>query len=112
MRAIAMALGIVVLGGCDAQQDSSESPETTGATTGETTNATAQVIALPERQRNAVFFRAIRDAGLPCQSVRQSEAIKSDNEAPAWRASCDNGESHLIAVTPDGMVNIVSRPTP
>ncbi|MBB5710723.1 hypothetical protein [Sphingomonas xinjiangensis] len=69
----------------------------------------ARVAALPERQRNVVFIRAILDAKLPCQAVKTSQRLEDQDGRPLWRADCSGGGSHMITVTPDGTANIVSR---
>ncbi|CAN5126529.1 hypothetical protein BH10PSE12_BH10PSE12_11990 [soil metagenome] len=109
MRMIGMTVLVAILGGCGDAKTSSNQSAPPGAAA---SNYTAQVIALPELQRNGVFFRAIRDAGLPCQSVKESEMIAAAGQTPTWRATCDGDVGHLIQVTRDGTVNIVSRPTP
>lgn len=108
MRAVLMSTMILALGACGGDKHSGE----TAAANSTEPNYTAKVLALPEKERQAVFFRAIRDAGLPCQSVTKSEILEPDARGPMWRASCEDGEDHLIQVTAGGTVNIVSRPTP
>ncbi len=75
-------------------------------------NATAAVEALPEVQRNAVFLRAISDAGLPCQGVTKSERLADTAGKPTWRAECNDGTAHLIDVSPDGTAVVTSRIAP
>jgi hypothetical protein len=72
-------------------------------------NAAATVIAMSDRQRNVVFIRAMLDAGLPCQEVTGSTRMPDQNGNPMWRATCSDGASHMISITPDGTANIVSR---
>ncbi|MFL9842644.1 hypothetical protein ABS767_16860 [Sphingomonas sp. ST-64] len=75
----------------------------------DTTNYQAEVLALNPRAREGVFMRAVRDAGLSCQSVTASERVDDRNGDPTWRATCDNRDPHLISITKDGTANIVSR---
>ena len=81
--------------------------ETANATDG--TNQAAAVAALPPAQRDGVFFRAIRDAGLPCQDIKASEALPAQGNALEWRAQCEDGRWHLISVSPDGTAIVASR---
>lgn len=70
-----------------------------------TADAAAQVAALPAGQRNAVLFRAIRDAGRDCQRVDSAEAAPT--VAPgAWIATCDNGGQWLVTLGADGTATI------
>ena len=108
MRVMLMATMLLTLGACG---DTKINNEATSTDISEQ-NYTEKVLALPENQRNGVFFRAILDAGLPCQSVTKSERLEPDARGPMWRASCEDGDDHLIQVTPGGTVNIVSRPAP
>jgi hypothetical protein len=63
-----------------------------------------------DRERNVVFVRALMDAGLPCDGVASSERLPDQDGKPLWRANCKTpGGSHLIAITPDGTAQIVSR---
>ncbi|RYY29431.1 MAG: hypothetical protein EOP62_00915 [Sphingomonadales bacterium] len=77
----------------------------------ETGNALASVLALNDAQRNGVFYRALDDAGITCASVDSSERLPDQNGQPLWRANCGGIKSsnHLLSVTPDGTVNIVTR---
>lgn len=75
----------------------------------DTTNYQAEVLALNLRAREGVFLRAVRDAGLSCQSVTASERVEDRGGDPTWRATCDNRNPHLISITKDGTANIVSR---
>ena len=70
-----------------------------------------QVAALSEGQRNAVFIRALRDAGLDCQHVDRSESAGTAQGLPVWRATCQGGGEYLIAVGADGTAQILPRGT-
>ena len=74
-----------------------------------TAPATNQVAALSEGQRNAVFIRAIRDAGFDCQHVERSVAAGTVQNLPAWRATCQGGGAWTIVVTPDGTAQIAPQ---
>jgi hypothetical protein len=88
-------------------QNASEGPALTNIS-----NYTAEVAALPTRQRDAVFLRAIRDAGLGCQDVTKSMQVGDTAGQPLWRAECDGGTAHLIQVSPNGTAVITSRTGP
>ena len=68
-----------------------------------------QVAALSEGQRNAVFIRAIRDAGLDCQHVERSVPAEAGYNLPAWRATCQGGGEYVIAIGADGTAQILSE---
>jgi hypothetical protein len=72
-------------------------------------NAIAAVLALTDRQRNAMFIRALMDAGIECQQVTSSERLPDQDGKPLWRVNCSDKTAHMISVTPDGTANIVSR---
>lgn len=76
-------------------------------------NYAAQVATLPEPARNAVFFRAIHDAGLPCQHIIDSRPMaNTPSAAVTWRAQCEDKAYHLIRIQPDGSAAVTSRITP
>ena len=109
MRTILLTIALLAMGACNATDENGSNMMGVASNV---TNYVAEVDALPERQRNAVFFRAIRDAGLPCQNVTKSEQIDSTGRAAMWRAQCEDGTAHLVQVMPDGTANVVSRATP
>lgn len=65
----------------------------------------AKVAALSPGQRDGVFIRAIRDAGLPCQGVTGSEA---GDKPGSWVATCQEGSRHIITFGANGMANVTS----
>lgn len=69
----------------------------------------AAIEALPEDQQAAVFFRAIRDAGVSCRAVVKVEKTEPWQGIPSWLADCEAGDQHLIQVKPDGSAVVVSR---
>jgi hypothetical protein len=62
---------------------------------------------MPEAQRNAVFYRAIRDAGHECQQVGSSARSGESDGAPIWQARCRGGASWSIAITENGYALVV-----
>lgn len=84
-----------------------------GQAAGDTGNAATaldgnRIAALPEVQRNAVFIRALLNAGLDCQHVESSTSLGTVQGYPAWRATCRGGGQWTIVVTPDGTAQIVA----
>ncbi|MDF2493258.1 hypothetical protein [Sphingomonas sp.] len=75
-------------------------------------NYAKEVLALPQGDLRIVLFRAIQDAGLPCQGVTSAELIGTDPNRPQWRAQCTDGNYHLVTVDPNGTALVVSRKTP
>ena len=67
-----------------------------------------RLAALPEGQRNAVFIRAIRDAGEDCQFVESSTPAGEYQGNPVWSAQCEGGSSWSIVVMPDGTAHLVN----
>lgn len=86
-----------------------------GSPTAPPTNQTAadpqstenQITSLAEGQRNGVFIRAIRDAGLDCQHVESSAPAGSHEGFPLWRATCEGGRSYTLVIGNAGTVQIL-----
>jgi hypothetical protein len=72
-------------------------------------NALATVLAMPDKQRNIVFVRALLDADIKCDGVVSSKRMPDSEGKPVWLAECKNGSTHMISITPDGTANIMSR---
>ena len=70
-----------------------------------------QVAALSEGQRNGVFIRAIRDAGLECQGVERSVPAGDYQGQPVWRATCQGGGEWTIVIGADGTAQILPQGT-
>lgn len=70
----------------------------------------AELEAMPEGQRNAVFIRAIRDADLErtCQGVESSTQEAATSGSPTWRARCTDGSEWLIIIGGAGIAQVVS----
>lgn len=67
----------------------------------------ARLQAMPEGQRNAVFIRALRDAGRPCQGVENSTYQGVRDGVPTWTARCTDSGEWLILLGGDGVVQVV-----
>lgn len=63
---------------------------------------------MPEGERNAVFIRAIRDAGRDCQHVQTSARQPDRNGQPVWTATCDDGGNWVIVIGEDGIAQVAS----
>lgn len=99
------AAALLMLGGCGdgnpANTTSIEVPEG---------NYQAELMAMPEGQRNAVFIRAIRDANAPetCQGVESSSYQGETSGSPTWTARCTGGGDWTIVIGRDGMAEVIS----
>lgn len=74
----------------------------------------ARIRAMPQGQRTAVFLRAIRDAGRPCQEVTELTEVTPPEAAgtggPAtWSARCDDGGRWVVAIAPDGTATVTDQ---
>jgi hypothetical protein len=70
---------------------------------------TNQVAGLSDAQRNAVFIRALRDAGFDCQHVERSAPVGTIQNMPAWRATCQGGGEWTIVIAADGTAQILPQ---
>jgi hypothetical protein len=68
----------------------------------------ARLTTLSAGQRNAVFIRAIRDAGLECQHVDWSELTGRYRGLPVWTASCSRNQVWAIVVGENGIAQILN----
>lgn len=112
MRLSVGLMAAALLAGCDgepqpAANNAVENVAITNAA--DATNYQAEVIALPLNARQGVFLRAVRDAGLTCQQVTESEKLTDREGNPTWRAICDGNSPHIISITRDGTAVVMSR---
>jgi len=105
LKLLATAAGALLLSACN--QQATEPENVTANEAADTTNYVAEVMALNEPQRRGVMFRAIRDAGLPCQEVKTA-AIEADMTPTTWRATCEDGRDHLITMQANGDATVMS----
>ncbi len=98
--------GALLLAACGpTPQEQAAANATAAANRQEATEMATKVAALSPGQRDGVFIRAIRDAGLPCQGVTGSEK----GEKPgSWVATCREGSRHIITFGANGMANVTS----
>lgn len=110
MRKLMFVMALISVGGCKASDENPAVADDSAKSADR--NYIAEVKALPEARRKALFFRAIRDAGLPCQTVTKAEPVDSSEKAPTWRAECEDHTAHLVQVMPDGTLYVTSRVAP
>lgn len=72
-------------------------------------NAVAAIERLPRGEQEAVLFRAVRDAGLPCQQLTDVARQPDEHGRPLWRVRCDDGQFHLVEIGANGMATVTSR---
>ena len=99
----AAALGLVVLAACDSEPAKVASINVTDGGYRE------RLEALPAKQRDAVFLRAVRDAGHDCQKVLGSARGGVQFGMPSWVARCENGEDWLIMLDKGGRAHVAKR---
>ncbi len=107
MRALLVMLGgSLMLAACgpNAEQQAAANAAAV-ANQQEASEMAAKVAALAPGQRDGVFIRAIRDAGLPCQGVTGSER---GDKPGSWVATCKEGSRHIITFGANGMANVTS----
>lgn len=105
---VALATIAAALAGCGPAPEEAAQP----ANAANGVDVVATIANLSELEQQGVFFRAIRDAGLPCQDVVAVEAVEPMQGVPTWRAQCEDQSFHLIQVTPDGSARVTSRTGP
>lgn len=69
----------------------------------------AKIDALAEPQRNALFLRAVRDAGQDCQGVAGSAYQGIQQNMPSWVARCSDGRDWLVMVGSNGQALVARR---
>lgn len=100
---IIMAGAALVLAGCDGG-----APETVNKAEPVGPEAVQnQLVAMPEGQRNAVFIRALQDAGQECQHVESSAPAGEHQGFPVWSARCSDGGNWTIVITNDGTAAVL-----
>ena len=67
-----------------------------------------QIDALPGRQRDMVFMRAMQDSDLDCQRVTGSAVHEKVRGRPTWVAHCDDGRDWIVMLEPGGMIRVVN----
>lgn len=110
MRKMGVATAaMLLLSACGGEKTGNEaSANATVTNAADATNYQEAVLALAPAARDGVFLRAVRDAGMDCQEVRQTERIDPINNNPTWRIYCGR-TPHIISLSRDGTAKIISR---
>lgn len=104
MKAICGVAVLILLAGCGPTNDADAPANAAGASA----NYQQQLEAMTEGQRNAVFIRAIRDAGLDCQHVSGSIPAGDYRGMPVWNVRCSGGGNWTIVVAANGIAQILN----
>lgn len=110
MRISPLLALVLVMSACKPAEDS-KAPAP--STSDQPRNYADEIAKLPRQARDAALFRAIRDAGLPCQKIIDSGPMPGAAAPTAtWRAQCEDKAYHLIHIQPDGSAVVASRTAP
>lgn len=74
----------------------------------ETADYQQRLRTMADRQRDAVFIRALRDAGISCQGVEGSTYLGTNLGNASWTATCNDRSQWLITVGSSGVAQIMS----
>jgi len=102
-RVAAAAMPLLALGACEAE------PARAPAVVAADGAYKARIDALAPGQRNAVFLRAVRDAGQDCQNVAGSAYGGEQYGMPSWVARCADGRDWLVMVDKGGTAHVSRR---
>ncbi len=105
MTRISPVLITVLLAACSRPMPSVETRNTVAAADA------ARIEHLNAWDREGVLFRAVRDAGWPCQQIIQEAAMARNHGNPVWRVQCEDKHYYLVEIAKDGTVALVSRAT-
>ena len=111
MRKMGVAMaGALLLSACGGGEQAANeaAANAAAANAADATNYQEAVLALTPAARDGVFLRAVRDAGLDCQQVTQTERRDPINGNPTWRIYCGK-TPHIISLSRDGTAKIISR---
>ncbi|MES2042697.1 MAG: hypothetical protein V4475_02410 [Pseudomonadota bacterium] len=99
------ALILLAMGGCD--RPSPQNATATRPASG-TDDYLRRMNGFPVKQREAVFLRAINDAGLTCQAVNSSETHRPVQGYPAWVAHCSNRRNWVLILLDNGIMQVAT----
>lgn len=105
MRAPALLLPLLVFASCGPVE--SRNQETVSVSPAAAlTEVQRRVLKLPARQQAAVFIRAIRDGGAPCQHVVQALRQPDQNGNLLFAVRCDDGPQYAILIDAKGIAQV------
>lgn len=105
---MAILTGAMLLVGCGGASDEGQNAAAT-PTPAVLSETQKRIVALPKRLQDGVMLRAIRDAGLTCQTVTELTRVETRADRIRWRVVCDSTEPYVVEITPDGTAQIRSR---
>lgn len=107
MRITALVALAIITSACSRSNEAERNQPGVSAANA-STNVIQRVSSLSDRQRNAVFIRAIRDAGLECQHVEWSTLSGTYRGMPVWTAACARNQVWVIVVGDDGNAQVLN----
>lgn len=110
-KILLVAIAVLAAGACGplAPSDRSEVDNAAAAVPAVAeTDYQQRLRTMADGQRDAVFIRALRDAGIPCQGVEESSYLGTNQGNASWTASCDDRSQWLITVGSGGVAQIMS----
>ena len=69
----------------------------------------ARIRTMAAGQRNAVFLRAVRDAGRACQGVTDATEVTVQGGPATWSAACEDGVRWIVAISPTGTATVTNQ---
>ena len=109
-RLAPIAFTLLALAGCGGgtarNEIANEAPAANQAATAQATGA--RLAALPEAAREAVFYRALPDAGMACQQVDGASPGGLYQGMPVWNATCRGGGHWTLVIGNDETVQILN----
>lgn len=108
-----LILPLAALAACDAEP-AARNDAVQNTASADDVDYLARIRAMPQGQRDAVFLRAIRDAGRSCQEVTElTEVTGADangRPGPAtWAARCEDGGRWIVAISPAGVATVTDQ---
>lgn len=67
-----------------------------------------RLLAMPEPERNQIFYLIIRDAGAKCTEVESSQYLIA--ESGAWHAHCGETQTYSIVIDAFGSISVYPIP--
>jgi hypothetical protein len=105
-RLLVPAAALLMLSACGSPQQNT--PVATNTIAAPEDDYVAKVRALPKRQQQGVFLRAIRDDGRDCQDVTAAQEVGTIDSAPTWAVTCDKQTRWLVAIKADGIATVIA----